>query len=246
MVYNYNEWLIHNQPEIFCKCGCGEKIIVKKRPHKYIGIPEHILGHYLKILVNNPNILKCDDLSESYKQWLKNNKPKIYCKCDCGKEIIITKRYKRRGIPQYIHGHKIHNSYSKWLISPYKIFCMCGCCEEIIINSNYKYYGIPKYVVGHNGIGKNNPNYNGGKSFEPYCEKFNERKKEEVREQYNRKCYICGKDEKENITKTGKQYKLSVHHIDNDKEQGCNGKKWKLAPLCLHCHNSKKMECLLL
>ena len=83
-------------------------------------------------------------------------------------------------------------------------------------------------------------NWQGGISFDPYCEKFNERKKEEVREQYNRKCYICGKDEKENITKINKMRKLSVHHIDNDKEQGCNNKPWKLLPLCMHCHNRRK------
>lgn len=91
-------------------------------------------------------------------------------------------------------------------------------------------------------IGENSFNWQGGKSFEPYCEKFNEKKKEEVREQYGRKCYICGKDEKDNITKTGKIWKLSVHHIDEDKEQGCNGKQWKLVPLCLKHHNSKILK----
>ena len=34
-----------------------------------------------------------------------------------------------------------------------------------------------------------------------------------------------------------KQYRLSVHHIDEDKEQGCNGKEWKLVPLCMKCHS---------
>ena len=85
-------------------------------------------------------------------------------------------------------------------------------------------------------MGDKNPSWNGGTSFGLYCSKFNKRKKEEIREQYNRKCYICGKDEKDNITKTNKQLKLCIHHIDGDKEQGCNGKQWKLIPLCINCH----------
>lgn len=90
--------------------------------------------------------------------------------------------------------------------------------------------------------GKEHPNWKGGISKYPYCEKWTERKKEEIRNQYGRKCYICGKDEKDNITITGKQWKLSVHHVDEDKEQGCNGKGWKLVPLCLKHHNSEKCK----
>lgn len=84
--------------------------------------------------------------------------------------------------------------------------------------------------------GEKGSNWQGGKSFGKYCPKFNNMKKEEIRNQYNRKCYFCGKEEKDNITKTNRQFKLHIHHIDEDKEQGCNGKQWKLVPLCIHCH----------
>lgn len=90
--------------------------------------------------------------------------------------------------------------------------------------------------------GCEHPNWKGGISKLPYCEKWTEEKREEIRNQYNRKCYICAKDEKDNITRTVKQWKLSVHHIDEDKEQGCNGKVWKLVPLCLQHHNSRKCK----
>ncbi len=93
-----------------------------------------------------------------------------------------------------------------------------------------------------NFCGKNNPAWKAGTSFLPYCSKFNKRKKEEIRNEYDRKCYLCGKLEKDNKYKSGKQCKLSIHHIDSDKQQGCNGTPWKLVPLCIHCHNSKKME----
>ena len=64
----------------------------------------------------------------------------------------------------------------------------------------------------------------------PYCEKFNKSCREKNRNKYNRECFICGKDEENN----GK--KLSVHHIDMNKNQGCNDNQWKLVPLCISCH----------
>lgn len=72
------------------------------------------------------------------------------------------------------------------------------------------------------------PTWKGGKSFEPYCPAFNHSKKEEVRERFNRTCFVCGEQE------NGR--KLHVHHVDYNKLQGCKGKQWALLPLCLRCH----------
>ena len=104
-----------------------------------------------------------------------------------------------------------------------------------------------KNLLGYHS-GENHWNYQNGKSFEPYCEKFNNQKKEEIRNQYDRKCYVCNKDELENKYKSGKMIRLSIHHIDEDKQQGCNGKQWKLVTSCLHCHQKLhkgiKLSCL--
>lgn len=70
----------------------------------------------------------------------------------------------------------------------------------------------------------------------PYCDKFNETCREKNRKRYNRECFICGKPEEENITKFGKQKKLAVHHIDMNKDQGCNDHQWNLIPVCMGCH----------
>ena len=70
----------------------------------------------------------------------------------------------------------------------------------------------------------------------PYCPKFNETCKESNREKYDRRCFICGLPESENITSTGKHIKLSVHHADMQKSQGCDGVKWQLVPVCMKCH----------
>jgi hypothetical protein len=63
-----------------------------------------------------------------------------------------------------------------------------------------------------------------------YCEKFDETIKEYIRDKYNRECFMCGKSEEKNTQK------LSVHHVDTNKQQGCDGHEWKLVPLCRRCH----------
>ena len=213
-------------------------------------------------------------MHETYKKWLENGQPKIFCECVDREEIIITILHKYNGIPKYIHNHhckgkpcsverklKIGNGNRGKKRSDENIKILSEShmnlkhsenrkekiSNSLMGNKNSKGYKHTKEQrirnsESHKGIlcGENNPNWKGGTSFLPYCEKFNEKKKEEVREQYNRKCYLCGKDEKENITKINKMRKLSVHHIDSDKEQGCNDKPWKLLPLCMHCHNRRK------
>lgn len=63
-----------------------------------------------------------------------------------------------------------------------------------------------------------------------YCPKFNDACKESNRMKYGRKCFICGKTEKAN------GQKLSVHHVDMQKSQGCES-NWMLVPLCRSCHS---------
>jgi len=69
-----------------------------------------------------------------------------------------------------------------------------------------------------------------------YCPAFDDTCRESNRDKYDRRCFLCGLNESENITSTGKHRKLSVHHVDMDRAQGCNGIKWKLVPVCMHCH----------
>lgn len=78
--------------------------------------------------------------------------------------------------------------------------------------------------------GENHPNWQGGISFDPYCTKFNNVLKEEIREKFGRVCFLCPKTEKE------EGRKLSVHHVDYNKGQGCNGLRWLLVPLCRSCN----------
>lgn len=174
-------------------------------------------------------------------QFVKENTNKHLCECGCGGYIVILRDHYWSGIPKYIHGH---NS--------------CDRTEEtqqkIIINlighevKNVTREKISGSLMGHivtketrkrlSATQQNIP-YDEWEDFarnSPYCPLFNETCRESNREKYDRKCFICGLPEEENITNTDKQKKLSVHHVDMNKQQGCDGIRWKLIPVCIHCH----------
>lgn len=102
--------------------------------------------------------------------------------------------------------------------------------EEWCKNISKALTGNPN--VGVRGrIGPLSPSWKGGISFDPYCPKFNYSFKEFIREKFDRKCYVCG------ILECYNGKKLSVHHIDYNKNSICNGKTWAFVPLCKTCHN---------
>lgn len=82
--------------------------------------------------------------------------------------------------------------------------------------------------------------WRGGISFEPYCPKFNNAFKEGIRDKFDRKCFICGKLEIEQMEQQkneGKRpYKLSVHHVNYQKNCLCDDVVCKFVPLCISCH----------
>ena len=71
------------------------------------------------------------------------------------------------------------------------------------------------------------PNWQGGKSFEPYALGWTKTFKEQIRYRDGYKCQICG------IPETECMVKLSVHHIDYDKK---NLDLINLISLCRICH----------
>lgn len=83
------------------------------------------------------------------------------------------------------------------------------------------------------------PMWKGGISALPYCTKFDAKRKDTVRTFFGL-CICCGKLPQENIVKNRGQINLAVHHIDHDKEQGCNGKPFNLVPLCNECHSNEQ------
>lgn len=79
--------------------------------------------------------------------------------------------------------------------------------------------------------GENSSAWKGGISFEPYCEKFDEPFKEYIREKFGRICFLCSKTEAEN------GQRLSVHHVNYNKDCGCDGDlTCQFVPLCRSCN----------
>lgn len=70
--------------------------------------------------------------------------------------------------------------------------------------------------------GEKNPNWRGGKSFEPYSVDWTETLRRSIRERDNYICQLCS------------QYGNSVHHIDYDKKN-CNPDN--LITLCQKCNS---------
>ena len=94
--------------------------------------------------------------------------------------------------------------------------------------------------AGRQGISYDD--WDGFSSEQKYCYKFNEDCRERNRLKYGNRCFICGKPQSENKTMAGNDRKLSVHHYDLNKMQGCNDHEWKLVPLCTGFHTSSHNE----
>lgn len=156
------------------------------------------------------------------------------CNCGCGTIIYGNKLYvhnhHQRGKPKCIP-EEVRQKISKTLMGniPWNKG-KCGCVSEEgknnISNANKgcipwnKGKKLPQYS------GENACNWIDGRSFLPYCNKFNQLLKEEIRERDNRVCQNCEKSEIEN------KQKLSIHHIHYDKEN-CNP---DLIALCNRCN----------
>jgi hypothetical protein len=80
-------------------------------------------------------------------------------------------------------------------------------------------------LYGIHNFGSQNPNWNGGLSFLPYSEEFNNALKNKIRQRDDHTCQIC-------LVKN--QFaKFPIHHIDYDKEN-CNHNN--LITVCNYCH----------
>ena len=111
---------------------------------------------------------------------------------------------------------------------------ICECCHSTYDvypnNANRNRFCSNSCKHKSNLKGEKHPRWLGGISFEPYCPKFSMRKKEQIRNQYGRKCVLCG------VHESDLNRKLDVHHVDYNKLQGCENHQWKLVPLCQQCH----------
>ena len=137
----------------------------------------------------------------------------------CGKSFHIRESELKRGGGKYCSEECFHNAQigRERPLFAEKISVIM---KKIWENDEYK-----KKMSG-----ENNYNWRGGKSFEPYCPKFNEAFKESIREQFERTCFLCPTTEEENGRK------LSVHHVNYNKDCLCDDSECGFVPLCMSCH----------
>jgi len=116
--------------------------------------------------------------------------------------------------------------------SPYweRVTCSCEVCGKefekkpsVIADGKGRFCSKECYSIWESKSfqGSSNPNWRGGKSFEPYSPEFNKRLKSYIRKRDNHKCALCSKRAK------------SVHHIDYCKEN-CDPEN--LITICRKCH----------
>jgi len=163
--------------------------------------------------------------SITYRDWVSgcrcpycvgNNKKTIeYIKEEFKKEgyILLSKKYENAHIKlEYVcsegHGHSI--TWGNW-----RTGYRCPTCKGINLS-------ITRCGSGH-------PNWQGGKSFEPYCEAWKDKEyKQDIRNRDDNKCLnpYCNSSNKNDLT---------IHHIDYNKK---NCKPSNLITVCRSC-NSK-------
>ena len=81
-----------------------------------------------------------------------------------------------------------------------------------------------KISCASQGINRNE--WNGFVKEQKYCLLFNESFRQKIRDRYHNKCFLCNKTQK---------HKLSVHHVNYNKDCLCNG-GCEFVPLCKGCH----------
>lgn len=108
----------------------------------------------------------------------------------------------------------------------------CGIEFERKVSSKSKHIFCSQKCQKQWATGPNHPLWQDGVSFEPYCIKFNDEFRERVREFQGRTCLICGMIEVENGRK------LSVHHVDYNKDVCCNDRPPAFAAVCMR-HNAQ-------
>lgn len=141
-----------------------------------------------------------------------------------------------RDNPLYIEPppkEELERLYLEELKTPAVIGTLFNCDQNTVIRW-LRQYKIPVRtaadVMRNIRNGENNHMWNGGSSFEPYCPKFNEAFKESIREAFGRVCFLCPTTEVENGRK------LSVHHVNYNKDCLCDDSVCEFVPLCIQCH----------
>ncbi len=203
--------------------------LVNKRLHKYGWIrteSESMIGHKVSESQREKKRIPID----------KNKLYQLYCvegysTPDLGKifkaaPVTIQKRLRKYG--WVIRSRKVSHNQPKYIDKLVRANLGKKATKET----------KKKLSEVHKGLnaGEKHPNWQGGKSFEPYGLEFNRKLKEIIRKRDGYRCQECFRHQDELFvnTKSGiRPRKLYIHHIDYNKR---NNNPQNLVSLCLSCH----------
>lgn len=223
-----------------CECGCGLR--VTKEGNRFI-------QHH-----QNRGRVMSDKQKSKIAKTLTKSKPEAkLCECGCGEYAKPGDRFiynhHLRGVNFHKNSQtKVKKNYKPKQKSEPKL-CGCGCGFYALPGNDYiaghqtrgkkpSQEHIAKIIKTKTGLccGENNPNWRGGLSFDPYCKEFNEKLKRQIRDNYNNCDYISGLSDYVCNVINNKVQKLDVHHVDSNKNQGCDEVEWQLVPLSRRNH----------
>ena len=200
-----------------CKCGCGKTTNILKKTNNKIGYKKGEYRNYISGHNSRGRIF-----SEETKQKLRENHWMNRPDYSPEKHHLYGKK---RPINLIIHkGNKYTLGYKHTEKAKQKM-------KESHMNNKYrigtKHSKETKELMKIKKLENNNPNWKGGISFEPYGLEFNNQLKEQIRKRDKYRCQEC------NYIQKQLRYKLSVHHIDYNKQ---NNNTDNLISLCGSCH----------
>lgn len=209
----------HNMQKLCAVCGTSFETNKSRRGAKYCSTHCQDIG-----MIKRESKI-CEFCGDSYERRPSRMKDKRFCSNSC------ASKWRYNSIPT------VHKSLTEGRPSPFKGIPRA---DEIKLKISKANTGKPKpWQQGDKNVSKRpevafkksiavlgakNPQWNGGTSFLPYCHKFNETLKAEIRERDGHKCQLCGE--------TKNRRKLDVHHIHYDKPN-CNP---DLIALCSRCN----------
>jgi len=149
---------------------------------------------------------------KEYPQLSNSGRPKGQIPWNKGKTNVYSKETINK-IKEKLKGHIPWNKGLKTGLVPKSAF-----------KKGIHYSSKTEFKKGH-GLKEKNPNWKGGKSFEPYTIDWTRSLKISIRERDKYTCQICGEKQGDKTH--------DVHHKDYDKKN-CNPDN--LITLCIKCH----------
>lgn len=165
--------------------------------------------------------------SKSCRMSWQMTKPPVYVNCDNCKIEIKIRPYKKNNIRHFCSRKCQYEYFKKYKIGITSEESVKNRAKAKLGKKRKPFTEEHKMHIGDAERGEKHWNWRGGIS-KKYCNKFNKKFKEYIRYKFNNRCYICGKNDNKR--------RLSIHHIDYNKNSICNGKEWAFVPLCTSCH----------